>query len=106
MTAYLNELRVGAAAQLLINTDESILDIGFRVGFGNYSNFNRQFKRIKGFGPRTLRQQFSPGSSPEDRISTHRKQRSPRSLRKRRRPLSVQVIQDSRNPRLAEAQIS
>lgn len=60
MTAYLNELRVGAAAQLLINTDESVLDIAFRVGFGNYSNFNRQFKRIKGFGPRTLRRQFSP----------------------------------------------
>ncbi len=60
MTAYLNELRVGAAAQLLINTDDSVLDIAFRVGFGNYSNFNRQFKRIKGFGPRTLRRQFSP----------------------------------------------
>jgi len=62
MTAYLNELRVGAAAQLLIDTDESILEIAFRVGFGNYSNFNRQFKRIKGFGPRTLRGQFSPDS--------------------------------------------
>jgi len=69
MTAYLNELRVGAAAQLLINTDDSILDIGFRVGFGNYSNFNRQFKRLKGFGPRTLRRQFTPGSSPENRAS-------------------------------------
>jgi AraC-like DNA-binding protein len=67
MTAYLNELRVGAAAQLLINTDESVLDIAFRVGFGNYSNFNRQFKRIKGFGPRTLRRQFSPEGSPEAR---------------------------------------
>ncbi len=62
ITAYLNELRVGAAAQLLINTDESILEIAFRVGFGNYSNFNRQFKRIKGFGPRMLRRQFSPDS--------------------------------------------
>lgn len=59
MTAYLNELRVGAAAQLLIDTDISVLDIGFRVGFGNYSNFNRQFKKIKGFGPRTLRHHFS-----------------------------------------------
>ena len=65
MTAYVNELRVGAAAQLLIDTDESVLEIGFRVGFGNYSNFNRQFKRIKGFGPRTLRRQFFP-QLPED----------------------------------------
>ena len=69
MTAYLNELRVGAAAQLLIDTDRSILDIGFQVGFGNYSNFNRQFKRIKGFGPRTLRCHFSPEPAPDSRSS-------------------------------------
>jgi AraC-like DNA-binding protein len=58
MTAYVNELRVGAAAQLLADTDMRVLDIGFRVGFGNYSNFNRQFKKIKGYVPRGLRQQF------------------------------------------------
>lgn len=63
MTEYLNELRVGAAAQLLIDTDASALEIAFRVGFGNYSNFNRQFKRIKGFAPRSLRRQFSPEQS-------------------------------------------
>jgi AraC-like DNA-binding protein len=63
MTAYVNELRVGAASELLMDTDESVLDIGFRVGFGNYSNFNRQFKRIKGLGPRTLRRQFLSLSS-------------------------------------------
>jgi transcriptional regulator GlxA family with amidase domain len=66
MTAYLNELRVGAAAQLLIETDLSVLDIGFRAGFGNYSNFNRQFKRIKGFGPRTLRHHFSSTPASEN----------------------------------------
>ncbi len=63
MTAYVNELRVGAASELLMDTDESVLDIGFRVGFGNYSNFNRQFKRIKGLGPLTLRRQFLSLSS-------------------------------------------
>jgi AraC-like DNA-binding protein len=70
MTEYINELRVGAAAQLLIDTDESVLDICFQVGFGNYSHFNRQFKRIKGVAPRSLRREFasdvgsiaSPGS--------------------------------------------
>lgn len=66
MTEYLNELRVAAAAQLLIATDESVLDICFRVGFGNYSNFSRQFKRIKGFGPRELRRQFAQGPSPKN----------------------------------------
>jgi AraC-like DNA-binding protein len=68
MTAYLNELRVGAAAQLLIDTDQSVLEIGFQVGFGNYSNFNRQFKRIKGFGPRTLRCHFSSDGVTEQAV--------------------------------------
>jgi AraC-like DNA-binding protein len=67
MTAYLNELRVGAAAQLLIDTDASALEIAFQAGFGNYSNFNRQFKRIKGFAPIALRRQFSPEQSFERR---------------------------------------
>jgi len=58
MTQYVNELRVGAASQLLTDTDQSILQIGFDVGFGNYSNFNRQFKRIKGYSPRELRDRF------------------------------------------------
>jgi transcriptional regulator GlxA family with amidase domain len=58
MTSYVNELRVAAAAQLLRDTDLSVLEIGFSVGFGNYSNFNRQFKRMKGIGPRVLRQRF------------------------------------------------
>jgi AraC-like DNA-binding protein len=68
LTTYLNELRVGAATQLLLQTDSSILDICFRVGFGNYSNFNRQFKRIKGTGPRMLRQQFLPSNSHRENI--------------------------------------
>jgi AraC-like DNA-binding protein len=64
MTTYVNELRVGTAAQLLTDTDLSVLDIGFRVGFGNYSNFNRQFKKIKGYNPKALRKQFSSTEPP------------------------------------------
>jgi AraC-like DNA-binding protein len=59
MTEYLNELRISAAAQLLVTTDKSIAEICFHVGFGNYSNFNRQFNRIKGLSPRSLRRRFS-----------------------------------------------
>lgn len=65
LTTYVNELRVGAAAQLLMETELSILDTCFKVGFGNYSNFNRQFKRIKGYGPRALRQQFLSKGGPK-----------------------------------------
>jgi AraC-like DNA-binding protein len=58
MTTYINQLRIGAASQLLMNTDLSVLEIGFRVGFGNYSNFNRQFRNIKGVTPLSLRREF------------------------------------------------
>jgi AraC-like DNA-binding protein len=69
MTAYVNELRVAAAARLLRETDLNILEIGLQAGFGNYSNFNRQFKRIKGFGPRTLRREFPTNA--ETRVVGH-----------------------------------
>jgi AraC-like DNA-binding protein len=58
MTTYVNQLRVGEATQLLMNSDLSVLEIGFRVGFGNYSNFNRQFKSIKGVTPLAVRREF------------------------------------------------
>jgi len=58
MTTYINQLRIGAATRLLANSDLSVLEIGFRVGFGNYSNFHRQFKSIKGVTPQSLRRAF------------------------------------------------
>jgi len=58
MTEYVNEIRVGAAAHLLTSTDEKLLDIGCRVGFENYSHFNRQFRRLKGYTPGSLRRAF------------------------------------------------
>jgi AraC-like DNA-binding protein len=75
MTEYVNEIRVAAAAQLLVNTDESLIDICFQVGFGNYSHFSRQFKRLKGCNPQSLRRQFSAdplpsGASPINRSPT------------------------------------
>ena len=58
MTTYVHELRIGAASSLLKETEQSILDIAMGVGFENYSNFCRQFKKIKGCNPRTLRKEF------------------------------------------------
>ena len=51
MTAYLNELRVGAAAQLLIETDKSVLEIGFRVGFGNLFELQPAIQKDQGLWP-------------------------------------------------------
>ncbi len=62
MSGYVTELRVAAATHLLLETDLSVLEIGFRSGFGNYSNFNRQFKRMKGVSPRALRERIGNGN--------------------------------------------
>lgn len=54
---YLLQLRVSHAARLLIETGRTISDIAFSCGFNNLSNFNAQFKRIKGRPPRSFRKQ-------------------------------------------------
>jgi AraC-like DNA-binding protein len=59
MTDYVNEYRISMAAQLLKETDKSILEIAFEVGFGNYSHFNRQFQKSKGKTPRSFRATFA-----------------------------------------------
>jgi AraC-like DNA-binding protein/mannose-6-phosphate isomerase-like protein (cupin superfamily) len=58
MTSYVNDYRISVAAQWLTQTNKSILDIAFEVGFGNYSHFNRQFQRSKGKTPGAFRDTF------------------------------------------------
>jgi AraC-like DNA-binding protein len=40
---YLNEFRIGYAKKLLLDSDLNIAQVCFESGFGNISNFNRQF---------------------------------------------------------------
>jgi AraC-like DNA-binding protein len=47
----LNEIRVGHACKLLIEGKMNISGIGYESGFNNISNFNEQFKKIKGISP-------------------------------------------------------
>lgn len=54
-TDYLVDLRLSEACRLLIETDRSVADICFSVGFQNLSNFNRHFVRRKGVQPRAYR---------------------------------------------------
>ena len=49
---YLNILRCEKAAEMLIATDDSVLDISFKSGFNNFSHFCHTFKRIKGISPK------------------------------------------------------
>ena len=57
-TAYVNELRVGYACHLLIETREPIADVAQGAGFENLSNFNRRFRQIKGMSPREFRRGY------------------------------------------------
>ena len=47
--------RIGAAAARLIATDAPIAHIAADVGYGALSNFNRQFRTVKGVTPRAYR---------------------------------------------------
>lgn len=48
---FVNEIRIGMACKLLMEGQMSITDIAYSVGFGNISNFIRQFKKINGVIP-------------------------------------------------------
>lgn len=48
---YLLNIRIGYACKLLTSDYYNISQIAYNSGFENISNFNRQFKKIKGFTP-------------------------------------------------------
>lgn len=55
----LNEIRLGHASRMLIDTTHSIAEISFSCGFNNISNFNRLFKKKKNCTPKEFRESFS-----------------------------------------------
>lgn len=54
---YLNHLRIERARILLRDTQVNALDVCYQVGFNNYPNFNRQFKKRTGLSPTQFRKQ-------------------------------------------------
>lgn len=59
---YVIELKLGKAANLLIHSDAQISEICFSAGFGNLSNFNRHFLKLRGMTPGEFRRRFRRGS--------------------------------------------
>jgi AraC-like DNA-binding protein len=55
---YLQNTRIGYACKLFIDEQLSISEIAYQSGFANISNFNRQFKKIKGITPTEYRDSF------------------------------------------------
>ncbi len=58
----LNEIRLGHASRMLIETTHSIAEIAYKCGFNNISNFNRIFKKKKNCTPKDFRESYSMGS--------------------------------------------
>ncbi len=56
--AYVNDLRIGVATKLLIETNLTIGEIAFQCGFNNIANFNRIFKKTKKATPTIYRKEF------------------------------------------------
>ena len=54
----LNEIRLGHASRLLIDTTQSVAEIAYNSGFNNISNFNRIFKKKKGTTPKEFRESY------------------------------------------------
>lgn len=48
---YLIEIRIGYACKLLLENHANISTICYESGFNNLSNFNKQFRKLKGMNP-------------------------------------------------------
>ncbi|MBL7813915.1 MAG: helix-turn-helix domain-containing protein [Saprospiraceae bacterium] len=55
----LNDVRLGHAARMLIETTHTIAEIAYNNGFNNLSYFNRIFKNKHGITPKEFRESYS-----------------------------------------------
>lgn len=55
----LNDVRLGNASRMLIETTHSINEIAYKCGFNNMSNFNRVFKKKKDCTPNDFRHSYT-----------------------------------------------
>ena len=58
LSDYVIDLRLGYASRLLVDSTQSIAEIGYSCGFNNLSNFNRIFKKRKGCSPTEFRENY------------------------------------------------
>lgn len=59
---YLLNIRVGYACKLLTDASLNISQIAYNCGFENLSNFNRQFKKLKGITPTHFQYEANSGN--------------------------------------------
>ncbi len=60
---YINSLRVSEACKMLLNSDDSVTDICFHVGFETLRTFNRAFVKNTGKTPSEYRKNGYPNET-------------------------------------------
>lgn len=58
ISEYIIDVRLGHAARLLADSTMAVVEICYRCGFNNISNFNRIFKKRKGCTPTEFRDNY------------------------------------------------
>jgi len=57
-SAFVNEIRIAHAQNLLSETDKKVIDVCYECGYESLSYFNRQFKLLTGYTPREFRKRM------------------------------------------------
>lgn len=57
-SAFVNEVRIGNACKMLIEDKHTVTGVCYMSGFNHLSNFNRQFRKIKGVTPSEFRRKY------------------------------------------------
>jgi AraC-like DNA-binding protein len=56
LTEFINEVRVGEVARMLIDTTHNVSEIAYACGFESLANFNSTFRRLKQVNPSCFRE--------------------------------------------------
>ena len=67
---YLLEIRIDYACKLLKNQSYNVSEIAYNCGFGNLSNFNRQFRKIKKLTPSQYQKKLYEINGTEEHVLT------------------------------------
>ncbi len=57
-SSFVNEIRIGNSCKMLIENKHTISQVCYLSGFNYLSNFNRQFRKIKGMTPSEFQQKY------------------------------------------------
>lgn len=55
---YVNEIRMDAAKSLIVETDQTVTEIAFSIGYNNSTHFYRIFKNYYGMSPTRYRKKY------------------------------------------------